>query len=183
MNPAPHPYPLSVRARRATAATVMAGLLIPGLAAPPAAAQEDNALPVEITADHAEMDERSGTGTYTGDVLVVRGDTTLEADRVIVHMRERRPYEMEAHGEPARLESPDPETGENRIAVGQRIDYFLDEERVILTGQARVTTAAEDARGQRITYDLERDVIQAERGETDDERVHIRLQPREDDEP
>ncbi|OOC08873.1 MULTISPECIES: lipopolysaccharide transport periplasmic protein LptA [Thioalkalivibrio] len=166
--------------RRPAPLLAVAGVLALILAAPPATGRED-ALPVEITADHAEMDERAGTGTYTGDVIVVRGDATLEADRVIVHMRERRPYEIEAHGEPARLESPDPETGEMRIAEGLRIDYFLDEERVILTERARVITAAEDARGQRITYDLERDVIRAERGDTDDERVHIRLQPREDD--
>lgn len=166
--------------RRPALLLAVTGVLALFLVAPPATGRED-ALPVEITADHAEMDERAGTGTYTGDVIVVRGDATLEADRVIVHMRERRPYEIEAHGEPARLESPDPETGETRIAEGLRIDYFLDEERVILTERARVITAAEDARGQRITYDLERDVIRAERGDTDDERVHIRLQPREDD--
>ncbi|WP_038070705.1 lipopolysaccharide transport periplasmic protein LptA [Thioalkalivibrio thiocyanoxidans] len=139
-------------------------------------------LPVEITADHAEMDDRRGVSTYTGDVVVVRGDMTLEADKVYVRSRDRRPYEMEAHGEPARLESPDPETGEMRIATALRIDYLLNEDRVILTDQAHVVTAAEEARGKRIVYDLETDIIEAERGETDDERVRIRIQPREDDE-
>lgn len=150
------------------------------LAALPVVAQQP--LPVEITADHAEMDDRRGLSTYTGDVVVIRGDMTLEADTVYVRSRDRRPYEMEAHGEPARLESPDPETGEMRVATALRIDYLLNEERVILIDQAHVVTAAEEARGKRIVYDLETDVIEAERGEADDERVRITIQPREEDE-
>ncbi|WP_018868066.1 MULTISPECIES: lipopolysaccharide transport periplasmic protein LptA [unclassified Thioalkalivibrio] len=164
---------------RAGWSVLVGGVLL--LLASPLVAQQQ-ALPVEITADHAEMDDRRGVSTYTGDVIVVRGDMTLEADKVYVRSRDRRPYEMEAHGEPARLESPDPETGEMRIATALRIDYLLNEDRVILTDQAHVVTAAEEARGKRIVYDLETDIIEAERGETDDERVRIRIQPREDGE-
>ena len=137
--------------------------------------------PVEITADRAHMDDRQGVGTYTGNVVVIRGDTTLTADRLIVHTRDRRPHEIEAHGEPARLEAPDPETGEMRTATALRIDYLLGEERIILTDQARVVTATEEASGRRITYDLEADIIEAERGEAEDERVRIIIQPREDE--
>ena len=160
-----------------------AAILLLALLAAPAMAQQGPgpALPVEITADHAEMDERQGLGTYTGDVIVIRGDMTLEADTVYVRTRDRRPYEMEAHGEPARLESPDPETGEMRIATALRIDYLLNEDRMILTDQAHVVTASEEARGKRITYDLTTDVIEAERGEGDSERVRITIQPRDNE--
>ncbi|WP_017942729.1 MULTISPECIES: lipopolysaccharide transport periplasmic protein LptA [unclassified Thioalkalivibrio] len=160
-----------------------AAILLLALLAAPAMAQQGSgpALPVEITADHAEMDERQGLGTYTGDVIVIRGDMTLEADTVYVRTRDRRPYEMEAHGEPARLESPDPETGEMRIATALRIDYLLNEDRMILTDQAHVITAREEARGKRITYDLTTDVIEAERGEGDSERVRITIQPRDNE--
>ncbi|WP_018873122.1 lipopolysaccharide transport periplasmic protein LptA [Thioalkalivibrio sp. ALJ16] len=159
---------------------VAASLWLGFLAAPVAAQQSTGtALPVEITADRAEMDERRGIGTYTGDVIVIRGDMTLEADTVYVRTRDRRPYEMEAHGEPARLESPDPETGAMRIATALRIDYLLDEDRMILTDQAHVVTPSEEARGKRITYDLNTDVIEAERGEGEGERVRITIQPRD----
>lgn len=139
---------------------------------------DTNALPVEIVADRAEMDERSGIATYRGDVRVTRGAMTLEADTVHIHSRDRRPREFEAHGEPARLQSPHPETGEMRTATALRIDYLLDEERVILTGQARVVAGREEARGQRISLDLDTDVIEAERGDGEDERVRITIQPR-----
>lgn len=146
-----------------------------------AGAQQDLPPPVEITADRAHMDDRQGVGTYTGDVVVIRGDMTLTADRLIVHTRDRRPHEIEAHGQPARLEAPDPETGAMRIATALRIDYLLAEERIILTDQARVVTATEEASGRRITYDLEADIIEAERGEAEDERVRIIIQPRDDE--
>ncbi|WP_018144527.1 MULTISPECIES: lipopolysaccharide transport periplasmic protein LptA [unclassified Thioalkalivibrio] len=177
------PNPHSLRHRPGQPGARVAALLLLALLATPALAQQGSgpALPVEITADRAEMDERQGLGTYTGDVIVIRGDMTLEADKVYVRTRDRRPYEMEAHGEPARLESPDPETGEMRIATALRIDYLLNEDRMILTDQAHVITTSEEARGKRITYDLTTDVIEAERGEGDSERVRITIQPRDDE--
>ena len=177
------PNPHSLRHRPGQPGARVAALLLLVLLATPSFAQQGSgpALPVEITADRAEMDERQGLGTYTGDVIVIRGDMTLEADKVYVRTRDRRPYEMEAHGEPARLESPDPETGEMRIATALRIDYLLNEDRMILTDQAHVITSREEARGKRITYDLTTDVIEAERGEGDSERVRITIQPRDDE--
>ncbi|MGM0552720.1 MAG: lipopolysaccharide transport periplasmic protein LptA [Pseudomonadota bacterium] len=153
-------------------------LLLPvtAVAQPPAS----DAPPVEITADRAEVDERQGISTYHGEVVVTRGEMTLRGDTLVIHTRERRPHTLEAHGDPARLEAPDPETGAPRIATAAQIDYLLDDERVILIGTARVQTPTEDARAERITYDLRNDSIRAERGEDEDQRVRITIQPGEE---
>ncbi len=182
-----HPWPNDPRrapGRWLGAARVARRLLLPvclllplaALAQPP----DGDALPVEIAADRAEVDERQGISTYHGDVVLTHGEMTLEADTLTIHTRERRPHTLEAHGAPARLEAPDPETGAMRIATAARIDYLLDEERVILVGAARVQTPTEDARAERITYDLRSDSIQAERGEGEDQRVRITIQPGEE---
>ncbi|WP_369699374.1 lipopolysaccharide transport periplasmic protein LptA [Thioalkalivibrio sp. ALJT] len=167
------------RRPRSAISVVVTGLWLALLAAPTAAQMNPTAaLPVEITADRAEMDDRQGVGTYTGDVIVTRGDMTLEADTLYVRTRDRRPYEMEAHGNPARLKAPDPETGATRTATALRIDYLLNADRLILTEQAHVATPGEEARGRRITYDLATDVIEAERGDGEGDRVRITIQPR-----
>ena len=132
-------------------------------------------LPVHISADSAQMDERQGIGTYSGNVVVTRGDLTLRADRIVIHAPERRPVRMEAEGNPVRAESPDL-GNQPRVATAQRMEYTFDDEVLLLLTDARVQTVTEDARGDRITYDLLQDIISIEGTPT--ERVRITIQPR-----
>lgn len=139
----------------------------------PALAQPD--LPVQISADSAQMDERRGVGIYSGNVVVTRGAMTLHADRITIHTPERRPTRMEAEGTPVRVETPD-EAGQPRIATARRMEYGFDNELLVLLDDARVRTATEDARGDRITYDLAQEIIQIEG--SPERRVEITIQPR-----
>lgn len=158
----------------ALATGALCGLLLALLPTAPYA-QAGSDLAVNISADSARMDERRGVGTYTGNVVVTRGDLTLWADRIIIHAPERRPIRMEAEGNPVRAESPDLDN-QPRIATAQRMEYSFDDEVLLLLRDARVQTVTEDARGDRITYDLVRDVISIEGTSTD--RVNIIIQPR-----
>ncbi|TVP88176.1 MAG: lipopolysaccharide transport periplasmic protein LptA [Thioalkalivibrio sp.] len=148
------------------------GLLLACL--PPVLAAQTPAFPVQITADSAEMDERRGIGTYTGDVVVTRGDITLWADRIVIHAPDRRPMRMEAEGNPVRAEAPDADN-RPRVATSLEMEYDLQDEVLLLRREARVQTATEDARGERIRYDLARDIIRIDG--TPEERVRITIQP------
>ena len=138
-------------------------------------AQDTVPLPVQIVADSAEMDDRRGVGTYTGNVVVTRGDLTLRADRIIIYTEERRPLRMEAEGNPVRAEAPDI-NNEPRIATSSRMEYTFDDETLLLLTNARLQTSTEDARGNRITYDLTQDIMRIDGTPT--ERVRITIQPR-----
>ena len=68
-------------------AAVMAGLLLPGLAA----AQTQMALggltadpdaPVEITAESLGVDQATGRATFEGEVLIGQGEMKISADKV-----------------------------------------------------------------------------------------------------
>jgi len=133
------------------------------------------ALPVQISADRAEMDDRRGIGTYTGNVVVTRGDMTLWADRIVIHAPERRPTRIEAEGNPVRAEAPDLDN-QPRVATALRMEYSIADDVLLLLREARVQTATEDARGDRISYDLTQDIIRIEGTPT--ERVQIIIQPR-----
>lgn len=133
------------------------------------------ALPVQISADWAEMDDRRGIGTYTGNVVVTRGDMTLWADRIVIHAPERRPARIEAEGNPVRAEAPDLDN-QPRVATALRMEYSIADDVLLLMREARVQTATEDARGDRISYDLTQDIIRIEGTPT--ERVQIIIQPR-----
>jgi lipopolysaccharide export system protein LptA len=133
------------------------------------------ALPVQISADSAEMDDRRGIGTYTGNVVIKRGDMTLWADRIVIHAPDRRPVRIEAEGNPVRAEAPDPDN-QPRVATALRMEYRIADDVLLLLREARVQTLTEDARGERITYDLAQDIIRIEGTPT--ERVQIIIQPR-----
>jgi len=133
------------------------------------------ALPVQISADSAELDDRRGIGTYTGNVVITRGDMTLWADRIVIHAPDRRPVRIEAEGNPVRAEAPDPDN-QPRVATALRMEYSIADDVLLLLREARVQTLTEDARGERITYDLAQDIIRIEGTPT--ERVQIIIQPR-----
>jgi lipopolysaccharide export system protein LptA len=141
----------------------------------PIVAAQMPALPVQISADRAEMDDRRGVGTYTGDVVVTRGDMTLWADRIVIHAPDRRPLKIEAEGNPVRAEALDPDN-QPRVATALRMEYSIADDTLLLLREARVQTATEDARGDRISYDLAQDIIRIEGTPT--ERVQIIIQPR-----
>jgi lipopolysaccharide export system protein LptA len=140
-------------------------------------AQARTGVPVNIEANSAQMDDRTGVATYIGDVVVIHGDMTLWADRITIHTEDRRPVRIEAEGNPARVESPDL-AQRPRIATARNMEYTFDDEVLILTRNARVQTATEDTRGDRIRYDLINEIVRVEGREG--ERVQITIQPRED---
>lgn len=149
------------------------GLLVVGL--PQTLPAQLPALPVQISADRAEMDDRQGIGTYTGNVVVRRGDMTLWADTIVIHAPDRRPVRIEAEGNPVRAEAPDPDN-QPRVATALRMEYSIPDDVLLLVNEARVQTLTEDARGERIRYDLAQDIIRIEGTPT--ERVQIIIQPR-----
>jgi lipopolysaccharide export system protein LptA len=140
-------------------------------------AQARPGVPVNIQADSAQMDDRTGVATYVGDVVVTHGDMTLWADQITIHTEDRRPVRIEAEGNPARVESPDL-SQRRRVATARYMEYTFDDEVLVLTRNARVQTATEDTRGDRIRYDLVNDVVRVEGREG--ERVQITIQPREE---
>lgn len=149
------------------------------LALPPLVlhAQPRPGIPVNIQADSAQMDDRTGVAVYRGDVVVTHGDMTLWADQITIHTEDRRPVRIEAEGNPARVESPDL-SQRQRIATARNMEYTFDDEVLVLLRDARIQTATEDTRGDRIRYDLINDVVRVEGREG--ERVQITIQPREE---
>jgi lipopolysaccharide export system protein LptA len=141
-------------------------------------AQARPGVPVNIQADSAQMDDRTGIATYSGDVVVTHGEMTLWADQITIHTDEdRRPVRIEAEGNPARVESPDL-SQRQRVATARNMEYTFDDEVLVLIRNARVQTATEDTRGDRIRYDMINDVVRVEGREG--ERVQITIQPREE---
>lgn len=63
-------------------------------------AAQDSDLPVEITAENLDVNQKDGTAVFTGDVLVGQGEMRLSAPRVlVVYLSDRSGIErLEATG-------------------------------------------------------------------------------------
>jgi lipopolysaccharide export system protein LptA len=61
------------------------------------------------------------------------------------------------------------------------MEYYASPERIVLIERAIASQGGDEFRSDRIVYDIEKDIVNAGTGEGDS-RVHITLQPRNNDE-
>ena len=156
--------------------------LLASVAAPIAAQSGDANQPIRIQANAATLDDRKNVAVYTGNVIITQGSMRLTGSRVTLT--------LDSAGEVQKLLSTgSPATFRQTPAGGKQVDtraltieYHADTERVVLIEQAFLEQAGNTFQGQRVTYDIQRQVVDAGRataadGESD-ERVEIIIQPR-----
>jgi lipopolysaccharide export system protein LptA len=147
------------------------------------ALSSDRDQPIELEADSARIDERTGVSVYTGNVKLIQGSRRLNAERLTVE-RTGQGDRLVAEGQPATFsQQPDdkPQPMEGRAL---NIDYHTGQERVILTGEAEVWQGGNRFASERIVYDVTSDTVrggQASPGSKPGERVRITIQPQQAD--
>lgn len=155
------------------AAPLMA--LAMALAAPAPAAQqapaeeEPNTL---ILSDSLHYDDVKRQSTFTGNVIMTRGDLTLRAD--VLEMREdadgfQHGTATAAKGKQVHIRQVRPNSSEVIEAVGQRAEYNGQAETIEVIGQAVVTRLVcgkpfDNVSGQRIRYSQKTDTYEAQGG-------------------
>lgn len=144
-------------------------LLLPLIAA---ALPEDREQPITLEADSAQYDQNTGKSTYQGNVVVTQGSMHLEAAQATVIFKDGSATRMEATGKPARF-SYRPKRDKPPIqGVGNKVVYNVAEAKVVVTGAAQFTQGGDEFKGERIEYDLSRDLVSADGG-----RVRFIIQP------
>lgn len=172
--------PPAAPAIRCLAAGLAAALLTivapPGLAQP-AGGGLDLRQAIDIEANEALFDDRSGVGEYRGDVVVRQGDLTLFGDRLRLYSENRRLTRALLEGQLARVVDANPAAP--REAEAREIDYSLTRDEITLRGDARVQTPNEDARGDEIVYSMRDDTLRATAASGN--RVRVTIVPRGED--
>lgn len=139
---------------------------------------EDRDESIEITADDAVINEKQNQAEYSGTVVVTQGTLKLEGD--VVNLKTNENGEVEtfvAKGKPARFESLRRKTDKEPVkGRAQKIYYTYDNDHVVLTGEAIVTSEESEFSGSEIIYDLKSGEITASSNRT--QRVNMKLQPK-----
>ena len=157
-------------------------LLLLALLAPAAWGLEaDREQPINIEADKASLNDKTGFSVYEGNVKLRQGTLLFTGNRMTVQLTDKQLDTIVLTGTPATyVQRPEGKDTDQHAEAG-RIEYYAIDERVILLDKARIWESGdEEFRSDRIVFNLKNDTVDAGGG-GDSGRVHITLQPKDKD--
>lgn len=115
---------------------------------PPITGQHDNNAPIDISSDSFQADLNAKSGTYSGNVVVVQGDTKLRANQVRVLTVNGKADKITASGKVV-VDSPASGT-----ATGDNGVYSVGPRTVLMTGNVVLKKGKDVMRGCQLTVNL-----------------------------
>lgn len=152
----------SQRSVAALAAPLLAMLLL-ALAGPPAAhaRSSDRDAEVRIAADHSQsVLDGEGELVLSGNVRIDQGTLRIRAREATVSMAGGEIRRIVFSGTPATMQQQ-ADDGAMMRASARGIEYGLDQESVLLTGEVVVEQPSGSLRGERVRYDLATEQLEA----------------------
>ena len=110
--------------------------------------QHDNNAPIDISSDSFQADLNGKTGTWTGNVVVVQGDTKMRSNQVRVSTVNGKADKVYATGNVV-VDSPASGT-----ATGDNGVYSVGPRTVVMTGNVVLKKGKDVMRGQQLTVNL-----------------------------
>lgn len=103
--------------------------------------------PIVITADRMEAEKLGTSVTFIGNVLLKKEDMTLSSDRMVVlyDPGTKDISEIDASGHVVVRK-------DGRIALSQKAFYYSREEKIVLSGEARIIENEKEIGGEKITF-------------------------------
>lgn len=162
--------------------------LLAGAAMPAAALPDDANQPIRIQANTGTLDDRQNTAVYSGNVIITQGSLRLTGNQVTLTTDKAGDIsKIVAIGTPATYRQT-PAVGDQPIdARALTIEYHAAADKIVLIDKAFLEQAGNTFQGQRISYDIQRQVVDAGKaageGGAAPERIEILIQPRKRSEP
>lgn len=152
---------------------LLAALLAPGTAW---SKESDRNQPMSIDADHSEgnMAADNGTLRFNGNVVIVQGTLEIHADRADVIQKGGRTERVLLTGKQATLKQQ-MDDGSWMNARADQLDYNVDSEVIVLTGNYNIESDRGSNAGQRMVYNTRSGQMQSG---GDGTRVRTVLQPK-----
>lgn len=142
---------------------------------------DDANQPVTIESNSGFYDDKKGLSIYTGKVIVIQGSMRMDADKVVVYMENREIQKLVATGKPVKFKQS-PEEGKDDVHGHALItEYFPETKLLILINQAVVWQGQNSTASERIEYDRMSQVVKAGNSGSENQRVHVILQPNSGD--
>lgn len=139
-------------------------------------AEEPGEKILKLTGDsvEAKLGDSAGSMVFAGDVRLVRGAMTLEADRMTANREDGELITIEAVGEPVVFRKVDP--AQQVTASAAAVTYDLLAQTLVLTGNVELFQEGNRIRGEQITYDLQKNELIAKSDESGDRQIEFVLE-------
>ena len=145
---------------------------------------QDSGKPIEISANSASLDQKTGTAVYKGNVILVQGTLKITADRItIITASDNTLEKITAIGRPAKYQQQPKIDEALTHAEGRTIIYDTRREILTLTKDARIKQPGHGViDSQEIVYNIKKQSVEAgptKKGSKDSKksRVQIKIQP------
>ena len=138
-----------------------------------------------MQADSAELDDKQGVAVYRGDVVITQGSMKITGNTVTLTQDNQGNIKVAtAVGKPAYYEQKPSADKDIVKAYGLTIQYFAQENRIILIDQAKVVQQGNTFEGEKIVYDTQRQIVNAGRANgskvtTPRPRIDMVIQPKD----
>jgi lipopolysaccharide export system protein LptA len=120
------------------------------------AAEKDSSKPIDIQSDAAHFEEKTSLTTHEGNVHVTQGTRSLWADKLVIHRTgEGKIDHMVATGKPARFEALTHPNKPKLQGEAKIIHYYLENHKIVLLWNAKLSQNAQSIRGDSLTYFLD----------------------------
>ena len=142
------------------------------------ARESDRQQQVTVEAEDSDTElTDDGETRLSGNVAITQGTLKIQADAATLSRKAGEVVRVVFEGRPAQLQQEN-DDGALMRAQGNRIDYDVSAESVVLTGNVTVDQAGDSMRGERITYDLKSGRLKASGEGAGDGRIRMTIQPR-----
>ena len=151
------------------------------LASPAFALKSDREKPMDVQAEEFEAaigENESGETTLSGDVVITQGSMEVKSDKAVIHRKSAEIERAVLTGRPATLKQSLDEGGAMN-ARAREIDYDLQQDLVVLTGDVVILQPEGEMRGEKVTYELTSGKVTGSGAGTSG-RVKMRINPRTD---
>jgi lipopolysaccharide export system protein LptA len=126
---------------------------------------DDRSKPIEIQANSAERDAKTGVTTYTGNVDIQQGSIHISANTVVLDSKNNELTQINATGNPAtyrqQLTGPDDVVD----AAANKIHFDVAKDLITLLGNGSLKQQSGNISGERIEYDIKSERVRAQAAE------------------
>lgn len=146
----------------------------------------DRNKPINIEADHAQLDDSTGITQYKGRAVLTQGTLRIDGDIITFYYDDQKQLtKVVAQGKLAKYQQVQ-KIGEAPVkARALQMEYHTAIEKIYLLGQGHIKQSGDEFSGNRIEYDIKRNIVNANarpvtignKTETTPGRVHIIINP------
>ncbi len=140
--------------------------------------ETDSEQPVYIDSDTAVYDENTQVSTYIGNVIATQGSIKIDADKLVVFLKDGDIIKLVATGKPSKFEQLPAVGKEKMYGEGLINEFYPDKNLLIFMQNASVWQGDAKQSSDHIEYDTKNSLLKAGQGQTDGKRVHSVIKPK-----